>query len=276
MYPDDIKSVFTTPSNCSNIKISLVNETGKTDTSAFEYFQLEYGSPATEYEPYKEQTATLQYTLNAIPVSEGGNVTIDGQQYIADYVDVERKKLVRNVGQKDLSKETPNPIYSNSDTYMIMFSGYSKGGQLATTYKAYLGNVLDDNDAINKLSDLECALRYSESGSADRLYIKSSVMPDLTGLIIYYPLATPTETDLTDEEIEAFKALETYYPVTNIFVMSDQLDGATVFNYPLNMANGWNYVMEQIGETRPIIYDTEVKVLENVIDTAILTAMMEA
>lgn len=27
-------------------------------------------------------------TLNAIPVSSGGNVTINGQQYIADYVDV--------------------------------------------------------------------------------------------------------------------------------------------------------------------------------------------
>lgn len=34
----------------------------------------------------KSQTVTLPYTLNAIPVSSGGNVTIDGQQYIADRV----------------------------------------------------------------------------------------------------------------------------------------------------------------------------------------------
>lgn len=60
--------------------------------------QLEMGSEATPYEPYRdEQTVTLPYTLNAIPVNSGGNVTIDGQQYIADYVDVERGKLVRNV-----------------------------------------------------------------------------------------------------------------------------------------------------------------------------------
>jgi hypothetical protein len=45
----------------------------------------------------ESQTVTLPYTLNAIPVSSGGNVTIDGQQYVADYVDVERGKIVRNV-----------------------------------------------------------------------------------------------------------------------------------------------------------------------------------
>ena len=32
------------------------------------------------------ETATLPYTLNAIPVSSGGNITINGQQYIADRV----------------------------------------------------------------------------------------------------------------------------------------------------------------------------------------------
>lgn len=61
------------------------------------YPQLELGSTPTAYEPYHEQTVTIPYTLNAIPVNSGGNVTIDGQQYIADYVDVERGKLVRNV-----------------------------------------------------------------------------------------------------------------------------------------------------------------------------------
>ncbi len=49
--------------------------------------QLEMGSEATSYEPYHEgQTGILPYTLNAIPVASGGNVTIDGQQYIADRV----------------------------------------------------------------------------------------------------------------------------------------------------------------------------------------------
>ena len=56
-----------------------------------------------DFEPYHEQTVTLPYTLNAIPVSSGGNVTIDGQQYVSDYVDVERGKLVRRVLKFDPS-----------------------------------------------------------------------------------------------------------------------------------------------------------------------------
>lgn len=32
-----------------------------------------------DFEPYHEQTVTIPYTLNAIPVNSGGNVTIDGQ-----------------------------------------------------------------------------------------------------------------------------------------------------------------------------------------------------
>lgn len=48
----------------------------------------------------KSQTVTLPYTLNAIPVSSDGNVTINGQQYVADYVDVERGKLTRMCKEK--------------------------------------------------------------------------------------------------------------------------------------------------------------------------------
>ena len=62
--------------------------------------QLEMGSEATAYEPYTEQSVQLPYTLNAIPVASGGNVTIDGQQYVADYVDVERGKVVRMCGRE--------------------------------------------------------------------------------------------------------------------------------------------------------------------------------
>jgi hypothetical protein len=96
---------------------------------------IEKGSKVTSYEPYtggqpspspdypqeiksvvnptiklsngdgtESQTVTLPYTLNAIPVSSGGNVTINGQQYIADYVDVERGKLVRMIIQKKLKE----------------------------------------------------------------------------------------------------------------------------------------------------------------------------
>ena len=70
---------------------------------------------------------------------------------------------------------------------------------------------------------------------------------------------TLQEENLSLEEIEFLKSLSTYYPVTNISVNSEQLDGYTVFNYPISMANGWNYVKQQLGDTRDYIYDMDAK-----------------
>lgn len=188
------------------------------NATKLEDIQVEKGAEATSYEPYtggqsspspnypqeiksvvnptvkvsnedgtESQTIALPYTLNAIPVSSGGNVTIDGQQYITDYVDVERGKLVRMV---DSSK-------------------------------------LDNTQSIIGKNE--------------------------------WLLAEPQEVSLADEEIRAFEAFATYYPVTNISVNSEQLDGYTVFNYPISMENGWNYVKQQIGDTRDYIYDMDTK-----------------
>lgn len=151
-----------------------------------ESYALYIGDENT-YEPYKEQSVQLPYTLNAIPVSSGGNVTINGQQYVADYVDVERGKIAKMV---DSSK-------------------------------------LDNAQSIvNKTEWL---------------------------------LAEPQEIDLTQEEVQTLKALATYYPTTNISVISEQLDGYTVFNYPISMANGWNYVKQQLNDNRDYIYDMDTK-----------------
>lgn len=151
-----------------------------------ESYALYIGDENT-YEPYKEQSVQLPYTLNAIPVSSGGNVTINGQQYVADYVDVKRGKVVRRV---DSSK-------------------------------------LDNTQSIIDKTE--------------------------------WLLAEQQETDLTTEQTQALKELVTYYPVTNISVNSEQLDGYAVFNYPVSMANGWNYVKQQLNDNRDYIYDMDTK-----------------
>lgn len=169
----------------------------------YDTIQIEYGSEATPYEPYTEQSVQLPYTLNAIPVTSGGNVTIDGQQYIADYVDVERGKLVKMV---DSSK-------------------------------------LDNTQSIvNKTEWL---------------------------------LAEPQENDLTTEQTQALKELVTYYPATNISVNSEQLDGYTVFNYPISMANGWNYVKQQLNDNRDYIYDMDLQSAEAYVNSEYAVALTE-
>ncbi len=158
---------------------------------------------ASAYEPYHEQTVTLPYTLNAIPLESDGNVTIDGQQYIADYVDVERGKLVRMV---DSSK-------------------------------------LDNTQSIVSKTE--------------------------------WLLAEPQEIDLTQEEVQTLKALATYYPTTNMSINSEQLDGYTVFNYPISMENGWNYVKQQLNDNRDYIYDMDVQSAEAYVNSEYAVALTE-
>lgn len=159
-----------------------------TTATKITYKNIMISATDSDFEPYKPiQTVTLPYTLNAIPVESGGNVTIDGQQYIADYMDVERGKLIRMV---DSSK-------------------------------------LDNTQSI--------------IGKTEWL------------------LAEQQETDLTTEQTQALKELATYYPVTNISVNSEQLDGYTVFNYPISMKNGWDYVKKQINDNRDYIYNMDTK-----------------
>lgn len=203
------------------------------------------------YVPYHEQTVTLPYTLNAIPVSSGGNVTIDGQQYIADYVDVERGKLVRMC-----KRQTAN----------------TKSGKADEEYRL---SINAENSAKN--GSKECIfsafkwVSWETCANGDYIYIKNIkksnnelyTAQELKELSLdfdaIYQLSEQQETDLTPEEIAAFKSLATYYPVTNISANSEQLDGLTVFNYPISMANGWNYVKQQLNDNRDYIYDMDTK-----------------
>ena len=97
-------------------------------------------------------------------------------------------------------------------------------------------------------------------------------------LMFMYVRRTSKEINLTPEEIQAFKALATYYPKTYVTTESEQLEADTMFNYPVSMEKGWEYVKQQIGDTRKYIYDmdtklteTEASTLEAKIDTAILS-----
>lgn len=230
------------------------------------------GGTEPEWEPYKEQIVNLPYTLNAIPVSSGGNIQIDDQQYIADYVDVERGKLVRNVREVDFStcikeKDYYN-ILDNSKEIRYSYNNlkikqqpkgaiYNNGGGFINAF-TLITSTTWNKDQIGIFSHAQ--------GSNNMLSIRIPVdreaneyFDEIGGCKGLFEINTPEEIDLTQEEIEAFKELATYYPVTNISVTSDQLDGYTTFNYPVSMKNGWDYVKQQLGDTRDYIYDVDKK-----------------
>ena len=225
-------------------------------------------------DPYTEQLVQLPYTLNAIPVSSGGNVTINGQQYVADYVDVERGKVVRMCERKTLNTKNgvineeyrlafdiaPNSRIGNEQ---CIFSAFEWTAWTTCTMgsMAYIKNIQKPNDEFYTAQELK------------ELSIDFEVV---------YQLAEKQEIDLTTEQTQAFKALATYYPTTNISVNSEQLDGYTVFNYPISLADGWNYVKQQINDNRDYIYnmdartqDTDLQAAEAYVNSEYAVALTE-
>ena len=260
----------------------------KDSISATYYFTEEssenyalYIGDENAYEPYKEQSIQLPITLNAIPVSSGGNVTIDGKQYIADYVDVERGKHVQMIQTDKVQSNITWNIQKQQKGYSLGYTGLYKNGiptDKPGMGKTWKSNVGDSSDACSNAfsfgrSTVFWIVPYENDGNITSDDINAWLVEH--PMDIMYPLAEPIETDLTPEENEAFKALVTNYPVTNISVTSDQLDGYTVFNYPISMANGWNYVKQQLNDNRDYIYDMDLQSAEAYVNSEYAVALTE-
>lgn len=250
-YPQEIKSVVN-----PTVKVSSEDET-------------------------ESQTVTLPYTLNAIPVSSGGNVTIDGQQYIADYVDVERGKYVQMIQTDKVQSNITWNIQKQSKEYSLGYTGLYKNGVPTNKpgmEKTWKSNVGDSSSVWSNAfsfgrSEVFWIVPYENDGNITSDDINAWLVEH--PMDIMYPLVEPIETDLTPEENEAFKALVTNYPVTNISVNSEQLDGYTVFNYPMSMANGWNYVKQQLNDNRDYIYNMDIQAAEAYVNSEYAVALTE-
>ena len=223
--------------------------------------QLEMGSEATSYEPYTEQSVQLPYTFNAIPVASGGNVTIDGQQYIADRV-VEKDGVFgieRNIREIHTNTKTMN----NSEEY----PGWNKvEGVSDTVY--YNENPTGDSRKLTFISNFtQASFLQNNEGTNNILYYVKRIIGYSQSELIAKAIDVDMCIRLQDAIFEPLpgdiqaklRTLVTNYPVTNISVTSDQLDGYTVFNYPISMKNGWDYVKKQLNDNRDYIYDMDAK-----------------
>lgn len=219
------------------------------------------GAKALQYEPYREQLLTLPYTLNAIPVSSDGNVTIDGQQYIADRVvekdgvfGIERniREIHTNTKTMNNSEEYPgwNKVEGVSD--VVYYNVDPVGTSRVLTF---ISNFTQSTLCQNNIKPNNIVfLRRDIIG-----YSQSELIAKAIDVDMYIRLQDAIFEPLPGDIQAKLRTLVTNYPVTNIFVTSDQLDGYTVFNYPISMANGWNYVKKQLGDTRDYIYDMDAK-----------------
>ena len=169
----------------------------------------------------KVQSVTLNnITLNAIPVSSGGNVTIDGQQYIADYVDVGHGKLVRlcylyKFDMSDFVSTFPDETMQDVRFAFKLRNAskeqFTRIGLSNIGYKYYQDI---DNSAypygvcITNINEARIRVKGVTNKSELAEYLASN------NVFLLYALQTQIEEELTTEQIQTLKEFVTYYPVT--------------------------------------------------------------
>lgn len=222
----------------------------------------------------KVQSVTLNnITLNAIPVNSGGNVTIGEQQYVSDYVDVEKGKLYRKVKRLNLKDvkdvNASHGLHSNGNGYLA-FSVNDASKEHRPISNRYKSSMWTDKSGYVYIPSNNSIIFVD-----DRFTDRQTAIKLVQDTYVIYVLTSQTEEELSLEQIKSLKSLSTYYPTTNISVNSEQLDGYTVFNYPISMTNGWNYVKQQLNDNRDYIYDMDLQSAEAYVNSEYAVALTE-
>ncbi|MBP1572709.1 MAG: hypothetical protein J6A55_02755 [Oscillospiraceae bacterium] len=170
--------------------------------------------------------------LRGVPVSSGGNYTDDsGQQWICDEVDFERNiyikkvaiitfdgvslKLAKNdsaigswlyTAQINLIKPQTASIcthFSHKSSWALGHGEYTS--VMGTTNNVFFsgrGIASGDNATVSNANEMNEWLKTQNNNG--------------TPVTVFFLLEKPIETPLTAEQIEAFKALHSYYPNTTV------------------------------------------------------------
>ena len=170
-----------------------------------------------DYEPYTEQTLELNRVLHGIPTTDSSMATYtdeNGQMWCADYIDVDKKVLVQKCKYTVIPLSSfRKTVKTNTVNYQISLSAKYTGiggtNQSRYAYCSICNKYLYDTaDRVHWYVD------QSINIFVDKQY--ESVVDEMDSITVCYPLATPIETPLTDEEIRAYKELHSNKPTTVI------------------------------------------------------------
>nr|DAG40908.1 MAG TPA: collagen triple helix repeat protein [Caudoviricetes sp.] len=211
-----------------------------TDVNATGYLQvqLELGSTATAYSPYREQLLTLPAPngLPGIPVTSGGNYTDStGQQWVCDEVDFEREVRVQRIDRFVINTENADGIAIMNDFTKVTVASSARirtpentdrndisGRTLFCEILPYEKNVWSSNKNGMGFSEnhyIDFAIENSYLGLSETstdTERKNALVEYFTDnpCRVVYRIATPIENPLTPAEIAAYKALTAYGPDT--------------------------------------------------------------
>ena len=182
---------------------------GEQRTIEIKDFQLELGTTATAYEPYREQLLTLPTPtgLPGIPVTSGGNYTDpQGQRWVCDEVDLEKGVKIQNNGSAQVN--TKNGYVGETYRLDVPINEEGKDGSFAciisvTPFVTWNSCVAKKNLYLKKIPKTDGSFYTGEELKALALDVD-----------VIYQLAAPIETPLTPAELAAYKALTTYAPDT--------------------------------------------------------------
>lgn len=177
----------------------------------------------------EEQTLIISTPngLLGLPVDSGGNYTdSNGQQWVCDEIDFVRGKYIQRIGKTNFVetswiRNNSGQYYTNkdSDKYKIdslvicsHMLGKDTGASENTMFVNNKGNI-----------------RLNYKNTTDTIEYIADIMNDA---VMYGILAEPIETDLSPEEIAAYRALKLYNPVVNVFTAESLMPGIEVDYVP--------------------------------------------
>lgn len=180
----------------------------------------------TIYEPYYEpQTISINTPtgLPAIPVDTDGNYTdANGQQWIADYIDLKRGKYVQNINTCMIDSSTNvfrigrDGIYWNLPENSL--PGILKGIGVVSKYPIFPSKYFERR-RFN--ANTAYSMLYTDGDNMKGLFNSIEELNtfckeryDAGDPVEFYYVIEPIERDLTPEEIQAYKNLVTYAGTT--------------------------------------------------------------
>ena len=230
---------ISTDSECNYVKVSFRSSSNNNvDFTTIGDIQIEQGSTATDYEPFKSNSLTINLQGNELcsigdvkdelVVENGrakiikriGKVVLDGSE--TWYMDKELTNTVRFYTSEILTNKAKNaqPILSN---YFITATSVNN-----------INN--DDNESAYVLNTTQPAIRINKSIANTLTTFKNWLSTH--NVEVYYALVTPIDIEITDPTLLAqLNALEqiTQYKHTYITITGDDLTPEADFTYINNV-----------------------------------------
>lgn len=244
--------------------------------------QLECGTTATPYEPYKEKTIPLSapITLRGIP-SENGNITIDGTKYLSDYIGqkegvygVFRKNGVFTIDSKNYEKMSFFRSQNGSNVYALynivppdsqIYNSSDILSQKNVICNAFIGKTLASLTIGNFSIHLLLNVNFVTIGLSESIEtvegakgIIKTLEDNGTPITIQYILANETFEALPEGDQQALKDLKTFYPTSIISWETE--DGLSIWGKAILKQDMKLYIQNKIKE----LSNNSVKQIQNI------------